>query len=42
LKSAIKKFENRFHKIENHIKINKATFNDFSNKDLNELWEKIK
>ena len=42
LKSAIKKFENRFHKIENHIKINKATFNDFSNKDLNELWKKIK
>ena len=42
LKSAIKKFESRFYKIEMNIKSNNKTFSDYCSSDLLKLWNKIK
>jgi len=42
LKLTIKKFENRFYKIENTIKSKNKTFNDFSSSELLKFWEKTK
>ena len=42
LKLTIRKFENRFYKIESTIKSKDKTFNDFSSSELLELWKKSK
>ena len=42
LKTSIYKFENRFHGIENFIKNKNNNFDDYSDKELNKLWEQMK
>jgi len=42
LRSAIRKFENRFNQIEDQLKLNNKTFKDSSLADLELIWNKIK
>ena len=42
LKFAIKKFEDRFYKVENEIKSECKTFANYSPEELQELWNKLK
>tara|TARA_Y100000589_G_scaffold315939_1_gene340024 strand:+ start:1414 stop:2166 length:753 start_codon:yes stop_codon:yes gene_type:complete len=42
LKLAIKKFEDRFYKVENEIKSECKTFANYSPEELQELWNKLK